>query len=77
MEVAHTDGVDLETLLLLILPEGPWAGVLSSRGSEKNYLDLLNLLNKEIAGAISYLGILPGFENQISEKKEGRPQMFL
>ena len=50
MEVAHRDGVDLETLLLLILQEGPWAGMLSGRGggagaggSEKNYLDLLNL----------------------------------
>ena len=43
MEVAHRDGVDLETLLLFILLEGPWAGVLSSTWSEKNYLDRLNL----------------------------------
>lgn len=73
MEVAHRDGEDLETLLLLILQEGPWAGMLRHVGRRK----LPGSLIKKIAGAISPLGILPGFENQISEKKEGRPDIPL
>lgn len=73
MEAAHKDGVDLETLLLLTLQEGPWAGMLSGGGRRKTTW----ISYRKIAGAISPLGILPGFENQISEKKEGRSQMFL